>query len=235
MAETLRELVVALSLDSSKVFILISLRKQQIAKLDELVKARFVEMFGDPVKNPKKWATKCFDDVCDGIGDGLHGTPEYDDNGDYPFINGNNLIDGHIVITPATKKVSADTYKQHFIEIPSNAILISINGTLGKLAYYNDEKVMLGKGRVSLLAHKKHKSEAAFTQLLIYGSCRNARIMERVASFCSGVRTIQLSNTSSSSGVTSIILPSAKNCASVIPKAVHIASRVGMEGIVLRE
>ena len=89
MAETLRELVVALSLDSSKVFTLISLRKQQIAKLDELVKARFVEMFGDPVKNPKKWATKCFDDVCDGIGDGLHGTPEYDDNGDYPFINGN--------------------------------------------------------------------------------------------------------------------------------------------------
>ena len=53
MAETLRELVVALSLDSSKVFTLISLRKQQIAKLDELVKARFVEMFGDPVKNPK--------------------------------------------------------------------------------------------------------------------------------------------------------------------------------------
>ena len=144
MAETLRELVVALSLDSSKVFTLISLRKQQIAKLEELVKARFVEMFGDPVKNPKKWATKCFDDVCDGIGDGLHGTPEYDDNGDYPFINGNNLIDGHIVITPATKKVSADTYKQHFIEISSNAILISINGTLGKLAYYNDEKVMLG-------------------------------------------------------------------------------------------
>ena len=146
MAETLRELVVALSLDSSKVFTLISLRKQQIAKLDELVKARFVEMFGDPVKNPKKWATKCFDDVCDGIGDGLHGTPEYDDNGDYPFINGNNLIDGYIVITPATKKVSADTYKQHFIEISSNAILISINGTLGKLAYYNDEKVMLGSG-----------------------------------------------------------------------------------------
>lgn len=34
---------------------LISLRKQQIAKLDELVKARFVEMFGDPVSNPKGW------------------------------------------------------------------------------------------------------------------------------------------------------------------------------------
>ena len=34
---------------------LISLRKQQLAKLDELVKARFVEMFGDPVVNSKRW------------------------------------------------------------------------------------------------------------------------------------------------------------------------------------
>ena len=32
---------------------LISLRKQQLAKLDELTKARFVEMFGDPIQNPK--------------------------------------------------------------------------------------------------------------------------------------------------------------------------------------
>ncbi len=34
---------------------LISLRKQQLAKLDELVKARFVEMFGDPIQNPLEW------------------------------------------------------------------------------------------------------------------------------------------------------------------------------------
>lgn len=34
---------------------LIDLRKQQLAELDELVKARFVEMFGDPVSNPKGW------------------------------------------------------------------------------------------------------------------------------------------------------------------------------------
>lgn len=37
---------------------LISLRKQQLAKLDELVKARFVEMFGDPVKNTMNWEIK---------------------------------------------------------------------------------------------------------------------------------------------------------------------------------
>jgi len=128
-----------------KVDELISCRKKQLSKLDELVKARFVEMFGNPVKNDMGWESKPLNEVCDGIGDGLHGTPVYDDNGEYPFINGNNLIDGKIVITSSTKTVSEETYKKHFIDISTNAILISINGTLGKLAFYNGEKVMLGK------------------------------------------------------------------------------------------
>lgn len=128
-----------------KVDELIALRKEQLAKLDQLVKSRFIELFGDPVKNTMGWPSKPLNDVCDGIGDGLHGTPEYDDNGGYPFINGNNLIDGKIVITSATKMVSQETYTKHFIDISSNAILISINGTLGKLAFYNGEQVMLGK------------------------------------------------------------------------------------------
>lgn len=123
----------------------IRLRQAQLKELDELVKSRFVELFGDPVKNDMGWESKLLNDVCDGIGDGLHGTPMYDDNGDYPFINGNNLIDGKIVITPATKMVSEETYAKHYIDISLNAILISINGTLGKLAFYNGEQVMLGK------------------------------------------------------------------------------------------
>lgn len=43
-----------------KVDELISLRKKQLQKLDDLVKARFIEMFGDPVDNPKQWLTKPF-------------------------------------------------------------------------------------------------------------------------------------------------------------------------------
>lgn len=124
---------------------LIALRQEQLAKLDELVKARFVEMFGDPVRNTMEWPCQSLNNLCDGIGDGLHGTPEYDSSGDYPFINGNNLIDGRIVVTALTKMVSESVYSKHFIDIGKNAILISINGTLGKLALYNGEQVMLGK------------------------------------------------------------------------------------------
>lgn len=128
-----------------KVSDLITKRRAQLDKLDLLVKARFVEMFGDPVRNNRGWDTDRLDDLCNGVGDGLHGTPEYDENGIYPFINGNNLIDGKIVITDATKKINEKEYKKLFIEISKNAILISINGTLGKLAFYNGESVALGK------------------------------------------------------------------------------------------
>ena len=102
-------------------------------------------MFGNPIVNEKKWKVVLLDDACEGIGDGLHGTPKYDDLGDYPFINGNNLIDGVIKITTSTRMVNEETYKKHYTNINNNAILISINGTLGKLAFYNGEKLMLGK------------------------------------------------------------------------------------------
>lgn len=42
----------------NKVYELISLRREQLAKLDRLVKSRFIELFGDPVQNPFKWDTK---------------------------------------------------------------------------------------------------------------------------------------------------------------------------------
>ena len=139
--EEQREIVAVLD----KVKAVLDAREEELEKLDELIKARFVEMFGNPVDNDLEWDTITLDEACDGVGDGLHGTPEYDDNGDYPFINGNNLIDGTIEITPATKYVNEETYKKHYIDLSSNAILISINGTLGKLAFYNGEEVMLGK------------------------------------------------------------------------------------------
>ena len=124
---------------------IIQYRKDELSSLDELIKARFVEMFGDPVENEKGWDIAEFNSVCDGIGDGLHGTPEYDEKGGFPFINGNNLMNGVIEVTPTTKMVNESTYKKHFIELSNNAILLSINGTLGKLAFYNGEDVMLGK------------------------------------------------------------------------------------------
>ena len=53
---------IAATLD--KVTELIAKRRQQLDKLDELVKARFVEMFGDPQNNEKNWKMRTFKDIC---------------------------------------------------------------------------------------------------------------------------------------------------------------------------
>lgn len=44
---------------------IIDKRKKQLEKLDELVKSRFIEMFGDCLTNPKGWKTKCLEDIAD--------------------------------------------------------------------------------------------------------------------------------------------------------------------------
>ena len=60
-----------------KVSDLIAKRRQQLDKLDELVKARFLEMFGDPVDNNRGWPTQALDSVCKSIVDCPHSTPSY--------------------------------------------------------------------------------------------------------------------------------------------------------------
>lgn len=47
-----------------KVLDIISMRKQQLAELDELIKSRFIELFGDPMCNSKGWTVYKLGDVC---------------------------------------------------------------------------------------------------------------------------------------------------------------------------
>ena len=84
------------------------------------------------------------DDLCEKIGDGLHGTPIYSQTGNY-FINGNNLENGKIIVSSDTPKVNDSVFEKNNKELNDSTILMSINGTIGKVAYYNNEKVMLGK------------------------------------------------------------------------------------------
>ena len=75
-----------------KVTNLISLRKQQLSKLDELVKARFVEMFGDPVVNSKRWPVETIENHIDL----LTGFP-FDSSG---YVSKGINICGGLIITP---------------------------------------------------------------------------------------------------------------------------------------
>ena len=65
---------------------LISLRKQQLAKLDDLVKARFVEMFGDPMRNPLEWPIHQLQEYILFLTSGSRGWAQYFTNDGEYFI-----------------------------------------------------------------------------------------------------------------------------------------------------
>ena len=73
---------------------LISLRKQQLSKLDELVKARFVEMFGEPVSNPMGWKRVRFDSISENLDSKRVPVTESDrKDGIYPYYGASGIVD----------------------------------------------------------------------------------------------------------------------------------------------
>lgn len=73
---------------------LIDIRKEQIGLLDELVKSRFIEMFGNVITNSKGWETELLGEICDlKAGKNIKAKDIYEDNSDdlYPCYGGNGL------------------------------------------------------------------------------------------------------------------------------------------------
>lgn len=86
------------------------------------------------------WEVKKLSEISNKISDGIHSTPQYDENGEYFFINGNNLIDTKIKFDTNTKRINEPEYLKYKSELTAQTILISINGTIGNLAFYNVKK-----------------------------------------------------------------------------------------------
>ena len=98
-----------------------------------------------PYELPKGWVWCKLEDVTSVIGDGLHGTPKYNPNGAYYFVNGNNLSNRQIIIKNNTKRVSEEEYMKYKKPLNEHTILVSINGTIGNIGTYSNEQIILGK------------------------------------------------------------------------------------------
>ena len=103
-----------------------------------------------PFEIPESWEWVRLGDICSAIGDGIHGTPKFTVSDEYYFINGVNLKQGKIQITPDTKSVSLSEYEKYRLDLNDSTLLYSINGTIGNFAYYNSEKIILGKSAAYL-------------------------------------------------------------------------------------
>lgn len=92
-----------------------------------------------------EWKEYTLADVTSVLGDGLHGTPKYQDDGPVFFINGNNLENGIISIKETTKRVSEEEAQKYKKPLNDRTLMVSINGTIGNVAKYNGEPCILGK------------------------------------------------------------------------------------------
>lgn len=120
-----------------KVSNLLSFRKQQLAKLDELVKSRFIELFGDPMTNSNSYVLKKYGDLFELNAGGTPSKqkPEYWENGTISWIGSNmcqNTIiyenDGNYITEEGLKHSSARMF-------PVDTVLIALVGaTIGKTA-----------------------------------------------------------------------------------------------------
>ena len=122
---------------------LIVLRKEQLAKLDELVKSQFIEMFGDMESNPKGWRESTLGTECYYIKDGPHKSPPYiDDQNGIPFISTRNIVNGDGIDWSTAKYISEADYLQCIKKCKPEKgdILYSKGGTTGIAKYVDTDK-----------------------------------------------------------------------------------------------
>ena len=105
-------------------------KNEELNKLDELIKARFVEMFGDPLNNDKKWRSEMLGTLTDKIGSGATpkgGKKSYQNKG-ISFIRSMNVHNGYFDYKNLAHINSEQANQLSNVEVRSNDVFVNITG-----------------------------------------------------------------------------------------------------------
>ncbi|MFW0891165.1 restriction endonuclease subunit S [Clostridium perfringens] len=121
---------------------LIDKRKEQLEALDELVKSKFIEMFGDPVLNPKSWNVKRVIDVCDCMVPGRDKPKSF--TGNTPWITIEDLEVNSITYKSKSNLALTDDEINEVKrkKVPKNSVLMSCVGNLGICSIAGKEMII---------------------------------------------------------------------------------------------
>ena len=122
-----------------KVYAIIQMRKQELLKLDELIKARFVEVFGDPELNPKDWEKQPLAKVITAANNGMarRGSDE-DGNIVMRLVE---LQDGYIDYSSTNRIILSETEKKKYLLKDKDFLFARVNGNpenVGRCAVFYD-------------------------------------------------------------------------------------------------
>ena len=151
---------------------IITARQKQLQKLDELVKARFIELFGDPVRNSMGLPTEPMTTVC-AIIDGDRGKnypkqDEFSDTGYCLFLNAKNVTATGFSFESRMFITKEKDNALHNGKLERGDVVLTTRGTLGNLAFYDDsvpfENVRINSGMVILRMKKNVMTEVFFME-----------------------------------------------------------------------
>lgn len=123
-----------------KIDALISSRKEQRTKLDQIVKSRFIEMFGDPKSNPNSYPISQLSEHIEFLTSGSRGWAQYCvDNGSEWFITIKNVKDCRISIDNMQPINAPDNAEAKRTKVQEGDLLISITADLGRTGVVTKE------------------------------------------------------------------------------------------------
>ena len=128
---------------------IITHRQKQLEKFDELIKARFVEMFGEPILNPKGWDMATIGDIVTEV---KYGTSRPAvDGGKYPYLRMNNLTyDGHLDLTDLKRIDIPDNEIEKCIVRKGDVLFNRTNSVelVGKTCVFDEDEDMIIAGYI---------------------------------------------------------------------------------------
>ena len=118
---------------------IIDARKQELEEMDELIKARFVELFGDTVINPKGWTEHRLDEYITFLTSGSRGWAQYfTDEKNELFITIKNVKNNHITLDDIQYVDAPENKEAERTKVKTGDLLISITADLGRTGVVDD-------------------------------------------------------------------------------------------------
>ncbi|MCU4458107.1 restriction endonuclease subunit S [Acinetobacter pittii] len=159
-------------------------RQQAIEKLDQLLQATFIDMFGDPVDNLKELETVALLDLCKKVTDGTHQSPKWTTKG-IPFLFISNIVDGEIDYS-SQKFIDQATYDSltKSTKIELNDILYTTVGSYGNVARVKSDQLFCFQRHIAHIKPDFDKINPKFLEKMLssYGVRRQAdRLVRGVA------------------------------------------------------
>jgi type I restriction enzyme S subunit len=171
---------------------LITARREQLAKLDELVKSRFIELFGDPDTNPLGWNEDVLSEHLEVIGGYAFKSDKFEDEG-IPVLRIGNINSGRFL--PVNMVYWNDDPTLERYKMYPGDLVMSLTGTVGKDDYGNvcilgaDYPEYYLNQRNAKLSLKPTLNAKYLSELLKF-----ERIKRRLTGISRGVRQANISN-----------------------------------------